>query len=270
MGVENTAVKKSSFASYFAPLVIILAIVISELLFFFVLGDKSNFEGADVEHGHPINYLGIVYKGGIIVPILMSFLLMVVIFSIERVITLAKASGKGSIDGFVLNIQHLLAKNSVDAAIAECDVQQGSIGNVVKAVLVKYKEVVQDSNFSKDQKIASLQKELEESTQLELPALERNLPVLATLGSVGTLVALLGTVLGMIKAFAAMSTAGAPDASALATGISEALINTAIGIGTSALAIIVYNYFTNQIDQISYRIDEAGLSIIQTFSSFNK
>jgi biopolymer transport protein ExbB len=78
---------------------------------------------------------------------------------------------------------------------------------------------------------------------------------------------LLGTVLGMIKAFAALATAGAPDAVALANGISEALINTALGIGTSALAIILYNYFTNRIDSLTYNIDEAGYSIVQTFAA---
>jgi biopolymer transport protein ExbB len=84
---------------------------------------------------------------------------------------------------------------------------------------------------------------------------------------VATLVGLLGTVIGMIKAFAALATAGAPDAVALANGISEALINTALGILTSALAIIAYNYFTSRIDTLTYNIDEAGLSITQNFSS---
>jgi biopolymer transport protein ExbB len=67
-----------------------------------------------------------------------------------------------------------------------------------------------------------------------------------------------------------MSSAGAPDATALANGISEALVNTAIGIGTSAIAIIFYNFFTNKIDTLKYRIDETGLSIINSFSSNTK
>jgi biopolymer transport protein ExbB len=78
---------------------------------------------------------------------------------------------------------------------------------------------------------------------------------------------LLGTVLGMIRAFSALATAGAPDAVALATGISEALINTAFGIGSSALAIIFYSYFSNKIDKMTYNIDEAGVAIVQNFIS---
>jgi len=97
--------------------------------------------------------------------------------------------------------------------------------------------------------------------------LEKNLVILATFASVATLLGLLGTVLGMIKAFSALATAGAPDAVALSTGISEALINTALGIGTSALAIISYNYFTTKIDGLTYGIDEAGYSIAQSFAA---
>jgi len=97
--------------------------------------------------------------------------------------------------------------------------------------------------------------------------LEKNLVFLATIASVATLMGLFGTVVGMIRAFSALATAGAPDSTALASGISEALINTALGIGTSAVAIIAYNYFTTQIDGMTYRIDEAGYSIAQTFAA---
>jgi biopolymer transport protein ExbB len=100
--------------------------------------------------------------------------------------------------------------------------------------------------------------------------LSKNMVVISTLASIGTLAGLIGTVVGMIRAFAALSAAGAPDTHALATGISEALVNTLVGILTSALAIIFYNYFSNRIDQITYAMDEAGFSIIQEFQSTGK
>jgi biopolymer transport protein ExbB len=112
----------------------------------------------------------------------------------------------------------------------------------------------------------NISKDIEEATALEMPSLQKNLPILATIASVATLVALLGTVLGMIKAFSALATSGTPDPAALSAGISEALINTAIGIGTSALAIIFYNIFTSKIDGLTYAIDEIGFSIAQTFA----
>jgi biopolymer transport protein ExbB len=78
---------------------------------------------------------------------------------------------------------------------------------------------------------------------------------------------LLGTVMGMIRAFAALANAGAPDSVALASGISEALVNTAFGIGTAALALIFYNYFTTRIDKLTYNIDEAGFSLVQSYAA---
>jgi biopolymer transport protein ExbB len=121
--------------------------------------------------------------------------------------------------------------------------------------------------LDKDTKLSAITQEIEEATTLELPMLERNLVIISTVASIATLVGLFGTVLGMIRAFAALGSSGASDSSALANGISEALINTALGIGTSALAIIFYNFFTNKIDGITYRIEEAGFSIAQTFAS---
>jgi biopolymer transport protein ExbB len=100
--------------------------------------------------------------------------------------------------------------------------------------------------------------------------LEQNLTIIATLVSIGTLMGLLGTVTGMIKAFSALATAGAPDQSQLANGISEALINTATGIATSTVAIVMYNVFTSKIDKLTYSIDEAGFSIVQTYASTHK
>ena len=126
--------------------------------------------------------------------------------------------------------------------------------------------MISNDHLDVNQKVAGIQKEVEEATSLELPMLEKNLNILATLASIATLVGLFGTVLGMIKAFAALATSGAPDATALATGISEALINTALGIGTSALAIIFYNYFTARIDNMTYKIDEIGYSLTQSFA----
>jgi biopolymer transport protein ExbB len=64
-----------------------------------------------------------------------------------------------------------------------------------------------------------------------------------------------------------MANAGAPDSVALATGISEALINTAFGIGSAALAMVSYSYFSTKIDKLTYAIDEAGYSIAQTFAA---
>ena len=269
---STIANKESSGSSIFASSSIIICLLIGFLLWKFVMGNAANFEGGDPENGHPLvgNYFGMVYKGGVIVPVLMGMLLMVVVFSLERFFVISKASGKGSIDAFVKRVQGFLSAGHIDSALAECDKQQGSVANVIKAGLEKYKEMQVDTKLNIEQKSLAIQKDIEEATALEMPMLEQNLTVIATLVSIGTLMGLLGTVTGMIKAFAALSSAGSPDQATLANGISEALINTATGISTSALAIIMYNLFTSKIDKLTYSIDEAGFSIVQTFASTHK
>mgnify|MGYP000364873043 CR=1 FL=1 len=265
---------KGAMSSSFASLVIPLSVVVGILIYYFVMGNSSNFEGGDTKN-HPVaegagHVLGLIYKGGFIVPILLSLVIMLITFSIERFLTISKATGTGSVQVFVSKVRNHLNAGNVEAALAECDKQKGSVANVVKSTLKRYKEVENDPTLNKEQKLLAIQKEVEESTTLELPMLEQNLVVIATMASVSTLIALLGTVLGMIKAFSALASAGSSDSVGLANGISEALINTALGIGNSAVAIIMYNVFTSKIDKITYAIDEAGYSIIQTFAARHK
>jgi biopolymer transport protein ExbB len=274
MNKVQTQKSESKIGAYFASFAIPVLVAVGIGIYLFVLGSPSNFEGGDPKN-HPVaegvgHVLGLVYKGGFIVPILLSLVLMSITFSIERFLTLAKASGKGSAEAFVRKVKSQLAAGNVDAAIKECDTQKGSVANVVKSALHKYKEMEAASSLDKDQKVLAIQKEIEESVSLELPMLEKNLVIIATMASVSTLVALLGTVLGMIKAFSALASAGSPDSVALANGISEALINTALGIGNSAIAIIMYNVFTTKIDKITYTIDEAGFTITQQFAAAHK
>ncbi|MBN8588585.1 MAG: MotA/TolQ/ExbB proton channel family protein [Rhodothermia bacterium] len=267
----NTQTAKKPSAGFPVALVIPVIFLITWLIYLFVLGDGSNFQGGNnANEPLPGNYLGVVYKGGFIVPFLMGFFLIVVVAMIERFFTLNKAKGKGSIAEFVRKIQAYLHANDVDGAIAECDKQRGSVASVVRNGLVKYGQMQSANDLTMDQKVGAIASEIEESTSLELPILEKNLPILATLAPTATLLGLIGTVLGMIKAFAALANAGAPDAGALATGISEALINTALGISTSFFAIIAYSYFTNKIDQMTYGIDEASFSMQQTFANMNR
>ncbi len=265
-------------------LIIPILIAIGICIYVFVLGNPGNFKAdprlnglssvafSDLESKelHPSGFMGIIYMGGVIVPILISFMIIVIVFSIERALVLRKAAGKGNVDNFVLNVRRLLNQNKVDEALEECDRQEGSVGNVVKEGLTTYKALAHDNSMNKEQKMVALNKSIEEATTLEMPMLEKNMMILSTLGTVATLVALLGTVIGMIKAFSALGAGGGtPDSAALSIGISEALVNTALGIGTSAVAIILYNYFTSKIDGLTFKIDEIAMSIQQSFAEFH-
>ncbi|MGE5521374.1 MAG: MotA/TolQ/ExbB proton channel family protein [Candidatus Dadabacteria bacterium] len=275
--VKSTSVqaKKSSNAiSWIAPVICIIA---GYAIWRYILGDPSGFRAPDAaggfwpSHKNPKDALHRIYEGGIIVPLLIGMFLMVITFSIERFLTISKALGKGSIADFIRRVQYHLANRNIDAALAECDKQRGSVANVMKAGLRRYKEMTTDTVMDTEQKVLSIQKEVEEATALELPMLQKNLVFLSTITSVGTLIALLGTVMGMIRSFSALGEAGGGgNAGELAVGISEALYNTALGIGTSALALIMYNVFTTKIDSITYGIDESGFTLTQSFASLYK
>jgi len=258
-------------SNLFASLAIVICFIVGYLVWKFVMGAPSNFIDNNSEN-QPLegNYLGMVYHAGVIVPILIGLFLMVWVFSIERFIVIGRAAGTGNVGLFVRKIQTLINGGNIDSAIAECDKQKGSVANVVKAGLLKYKDVSANAGLDSEKSALAIQKEIEETTSLEMPMLEKNMNVLATLVSIGTLSGLLGTVTGMIKAFSALATGGAPDSAKLANGISEALINTATGIATSTFAIILYNVLTAKIDNLTYSIDEAGFSIVQTYAANHK
>jgi biopolymer transport protein ExbB len=316
---------KDALSSVFAVSALLVALAVSILVFIFVMGDGANFEGGN-NAGSPLpgNFLGIIYKGGFIVPLLMTAIIVLLTFTFERLITIEIARGgpmgyvilklvlrigtfilalagffmllsgnyglgggllvaavvvfgivsimlkKYNAGSFLRRLQSYLASDQIEAAIVECDKQKGSIANVTRATLAKYRELQHDTKLEKEQKVLALQKEFDEAATLEAPMLSKNLVFLSTIASLAVLIGLLGTVFGMIRAFAALAQAGAPDALALATGISEALINTAFGIGGSAGAIILYNYFSSVIDGMTFKIDEAGFSIVQTFAASTK
>ncbi len=268
------AKKSSNIISLLAP---IICIVAGYIIWRFVIGANGNFTQPDTSggfwpsHEGPKTSIARMYQGGIIVPVLIGLFLIVFTFVIERWLTVAKANGKGSNAEFIRKVQFYLADKKVDAALAECDKQKGSVGNVMKAGLRKYKAMITETGLDTEQKVLAIQKEIEEATALELPMLEKNLVFLSTIASVATLIGLLGTVVGMIRAFSNLGSSGGSEATRqLSVGISEALYNTALGIGTSAFAIISYNIFTTKIDGITYGIDESGFTLTQSFASLYK
>lgn len=249
-------------------IIIVACVFVGWIIWNFIMGNGANFEGG-VNTGHPLpgNYLAMVYKGGPIVPVLMGLLLMTIVFSFERYFVITKAAGKGKLNQFMQKVQSSIKGGNIDDAIALCDKQQGSVANAIKSALVKYQDVKKEG-FNSEEASETIHKEIEEATSLEMPMLEKNMTIISSLVSLGTLAGLLGTVTGMIKAFGALASAGTPDQAALANGISEALINTATGISTSVLAIISYNFFTSKIDDLTYSIDEAGTTIVNTYRHF--
>ncbi len=249
-----------------AWIILVICCIIAYCFYFFVLGDPSHFQGGD-RAGHPADLMGTVYKGGFVVGLIITLLLSVIVLGVERFFAIKSASGKINLAKFTAQVKDAIKAQDFGKAKDLCAKMQGSVANVVLASINMYETVEKDDTLKKSQKISKIQQAHEEATQLEMPTLTMNLPMVATIVSLGTLTALFGTVLGMIGSFQALSAGGGADSMALSAGISEALVNTASGILTSWVATVVYNYFSNKIDKLTFALDEVGYTIAATYDS---
>lgn len=207
-----------------------------------------------------------IYQGGPLVVLLIMIFIMLLVFIVERYISLyGNAKGKSSVQVFFKKLITLLQQQDFDGALAACDKQRGTTANVLRAGIERYRQVKGDNSMDAEKRIQLTQSAIEEANALEGPLLERNLIALSTIASIATMVGLLGTTIGMIRAFAATGNVegGVIDATALATGISEALVNTAGGLLSGILGIFFYNFFVNKVDAFNYTTDEATFEVIQ-------
>ena len=209
-----------------------------------------------------------VYQGGPLVVVLMTIFLMLMAFVVERFISLYKvAKGNSSVQVFFKKLITLLNSDDFDGALAACDKQRGTTANVLRAGIERFQSIKDDGTMNADKKIEVTHSAIEEANALEGPLLERNLIALSTIASIATMTGLLGTTIGMIRAFAATGNVegGVIDAQALAVGISEALVNTAGGLLSGIGGIFFYNFFVNKVDAFNYTTDEATFEVMQLF-----
>ena len=248
--------------------IILVCFVLAVLFFKYILGAPEHFVNGDptqpVKDG---NLMGTVYKGGVVVPVIITLLFSVIALSIERFFALRTAFGKSSLGKFVISVKKAIVAGDMAKAQELCDKQQGSVANVVGASIAAYKEMENTPNLKRAAKVSKIQQAHEEATQLEMPTLQMNMPIIATIVTLGTLTALFGTVVRMIRSFAALASGGGGDSPQLSEGISEALVNTASGILTSWVAVVSYNYYSNKIDKLTYALDEVGYTIAKTYEA---
>lgn len=205
-------------------------------------------------------------EAGPLVASLILLLLLQVTYVVERTWSLNKAKGRGSLPEFLNNVRKKIQQGDVEGAIELCGKQRGSAANVMRAGLERY-SALRAEGAPKDKVVAETQAAIQEANGLEVPLLERNLIALSTIASIGTMVGLLGTTIGMIRSFAALGHSGAVDATKLAVGISEALVNTAGGLVIAILGIVMYNVFVTRVDGFNYMMDEASYEAVQLLAA---
>ncbi len=204
-------------------------------------------------------------EGGPLVGVLIALLVMLAAYILERVFTLRKARGTASIQSFFKKVVEYIKQGNYEGAMAACDKQRGSCANVLRAGIERYSQIRENSSMGTEKRLSETQRAIDEANALEVPLLERNLIALSTIASIATMTGLLGTTIGMIRAFNATGHAqgGVIDATSLATGISEALVNTAGGLVNAIIGIVAYNFFVNKVDSFNYTVDEAAYEVVQ-------
>jgi biopolymer transport protein ExbB len=203
-----------------------------------------------------------IKQGGPLLIVGLTCLFLALTFCVERALVLWRAGGRGNAQMFVRNLKQTVGEGQIDQAVEACKRQGGSVANVIGAGLEQY-SVVKGTVQHRRELLAETRRAMEEANALESPRLEENLTALSTIASIATLLGLLGTTIGMIRSFRAMSHAGAPDATQLALGISEALVNTALGLTTAVIATVLYNFFTTRVDGFNNQLEETAYEVLQ-------
>jgi len=248
--------------------VIILSLFIGMyFIWWLIMGDPSGFINGEVRtEPKPGDVLATIHTGGPLVGVLIALIIISITFVFERLLTINKAKGKGNPAIFIKNMIDELRNGDLEGALKDCDEQRGSVANVMRSAISRFMEIENDTDYSAEKKITETQRAIDEAMNLETPLLEKNLVILSTVASIATMVGLLGTTLGMIRAFQALALSGTVSATQLSIGISEALYNTAGGLLGAIIAIVAFNFFTTKVDNFVYMIDEAILNVTQIFT----
>jgi biopolymer transport protein ExbB len=253
--------------NYVNLIVIAASMAVGYAIFYLILGNPNNFLDPLLKHEpKPGNILGTIYTGGPLVGLLMSLIIISICFIFERILSINKAKGKNNPETFISSVVKDLQVGDLNSAIEKCDKQRGSVANILRSAIDRFKTIENDPEFAGEKKLTEVQRSIDEAMNLETPLLEKNLVILSTVASIATMVGLLGTTLGMIRAFQALAVSGTVSAVQLSIGISEALYNTAGGLIGAILSIVAFNFFTTKVDNFTYMIDEAILNVMQIFT----
>jgi len=153
---------------------------------------------------------------------------------------------------FMKELREKLLAGDRDAALQVCDRHPGPASAIVRAGLIRY-------GRPKDE----IELALQDASAHELASLERGLPILATVAMIAPLLGFLGTVTGMINSFDALASVGLNNPSAVARGISEALITTAAGLIIAIPVQMAYNYFVHRVNSLVRNMESAANLVIE-------
>jgi biopolymer transport protein ExbB/biopolymer transport protein TolQ len=226
---------------------------------YFLLQDQTGSVGFD-----PISMwhqMGIPAKGVVVCLFVMSVLSIAVMVDRWLVFSSARRQSRE----FAPAVAGALKQGRLDEAIKIAERNKKShLAKVVSAGLSEFQAHAGTSDLPGDQ-IEASQRALERAEAIEHAELKRGLGMLATIGSTGPFVGLFGTVLGIINAFQSISAEKTTGLAAVAGGISEALVTTAIGLFVAVPAVWAYNYFSSRVEAFDVEMNNSSSELIDYF-----
>ncbi|MFA5142698.1 MAG: MotA/TolQ/ExbB proton channel family protein [Candidatus Omnitrophota bacterium] len=200
----------------------------------------------------------IIQKGGPMMYLIILSSILAFGVVIDRIYNLRRA--RIDADKFMDEVTAVLKRNKIIESIEMCNKTPGPIAHIVKAGILKH-----------DRSKPEIKEAVDEAAQLEIPRLEKHLPILATIAHITPLLGLLGTVAGMIKSFQviqAKALALTPvNPGDLAGGIWEALLSTVAGLAVAIPTYVAYNYLTSQIDALVFDMERSATDLVNLLSS---
>jgi biopolymer transport protein ExbB len=199
-----------------------------------------------------------ISKGGPVMYLIILLSVIALAIVIERIYNLNRAR----IDSqkFMDKILDSLKRNKIIEAIEMCGQMPGPIAHIIKAGILKH-----------DRSKPEIKEAVDEAAQLEIPRMEKHLPILATIAHIAPLLGLLGTVSGMIKAFQIIQqkaiTMTPVNPGDLSGGIWEALLSTLAGLAVAIPTYVAYNYLVNQVDNIVVDMERSATDLVNLLSS---
>jgi biopolymer transport protein ExbB/biopolymer transport protein TolQ len=204
---------------------------------------------------------------GTVAKVVMAILLVMSIWSIaimvERYLTFSAARNQSR--EFAPKVAASLKGQKIDEAISLSDKYKKShLAMVVNAGLQEFRAHQLSTEISGETVDAS-KRALQRATAIKIAEFRRGLSGLATIGSTAPFVGLFGTTFGIINAFVGMGESASAGISAVAGGIAEALVTTAVGLAVAVPAVWLFNYFTSKVDNFVVEMDNSSAELIDFF-----
>ena len=211
------------------------------------------------------NQMGWVAKAIGIILIFMSMWSFGV--AIERYYTFSQARKQSKL--YAPQVAKHLKEGRLKDAIAISQSKSYQYSHLAKVVLAGLQEYQfqQDANtgLSREDLVDTVRRAIQRATALPSNDLKKGIPSLATIGATAPFVGLLGTVVGIITAFQGIASTGSGGLGAVSAGISEALVETALGLVVAIPAVWLYNYFTGRLEYFNVEMDNSSSELVDYF-----